>query len=128
MENFNYPYISKSVTEFWRRWHISLGTWFREYIYIPLGGNRVSVPKQVRNIFVVWALTGFWHGASWNFVVWGLYHGLFLIMDQMLKKITNGKISFGHVTTMLMVIVGWVFFRASDLKAALLYLKSIKQL
>ena len=76
MENFNYPYISKSVTEFWRRWHISLGTWFREYIYIPLGGNRVSVPKQIRNIFVVWALTGLWHGANWNFVVWGLYYGI----------------------------------------------------
>ncbi len=82
MENFNYPYISKSVTEFWRRWHISLGTWFREYIYIPLGGNRVSVPKQIRNIFVVWALTGLWHGANWNFVVWGLYYGILLLIEK----------------------------------------------
>ena len=86
MENFNYPYISKSVTEFWRRWHISLGTWFREYIYIPLGGNRVSVPKQVRNIFVVWALTGFWHGANWNFIIWGLYYGVLLFIEKFVLK------------------------------------------
>ena len=82
MQNFNYPYISKSVTEFWRRWHISLGSWFREYLYVPLGGNRAGSLKQYRNIFIVWFLTGFWHGASWNFVVWGLYFGLFVTIEK----------------------------------------------
>ena len=82
LENFNYPYISKSITEFWRRWHISLGTWFKEYVYFPLGGNRGGKAKQIRNIFIVWGLTGFWHGASWNFVVWGLYFAVLLIFEK----------------------------------------------
>ena len=81
LENFNYPYIATSVTDFWRRWHISLGTWFRDYIYIPLGGNRVSKLKWVRNIFVVWCLTGLWHGAAWNFIIWGLYFGILLALE-----------------------------------------------
>lgn len=125
MENFNYPYISKSVTEFWRRWHISLGTWFREYIYIPLGGNRVSVPKQIRNIFVVWALTGFWHGANWNFVIWGLYYGVLLFIEKFVLKSVLNKIpdSIKHIYTMLFVIVGWLFFASEDLGFALDYLK-----
>ena len=88
IENFNFPYISTSITEFWRRWHISLGSWFRKYIYIPLGGNRVSQNKHIRNILVVWFLTGLWHGASWNFIVWGLYYGLILLFE----KITFNKI------------------------------------
>ena len=125
MENFNYPYISKSVTEFWRRWHISLGTWFREYIYIPLGGNRVSVPKQVRNIFVVWALTGFWHGANWNFIIWGLYYGVLLFIEKfVLKSVLEKTPDFiKHIYTMLFVIVGWLFFASEDLGFALDYLK-----
>ena len=93
-KNFDYPYISTSVSEFWRRWHISLGSWFRDYIYIPLGGNRVSTLKHIRNILVVWALTGLWHGASWNFVLWGVYYGLFLLLEKFvlqkyLKKIPS---------------------------------------
>lgn len=88
MQNFNYPYISKSVTEFWRRWHISLGSWFREYVYIPLGGNRVTVPRHLLNLLIVWFLTGLWHGASWNFVVWGLFYGVILITE----KYFTGKI------------------------------------
>ena len=80
LENFNYPYISKSVTEFWRRWHMTLSSWFRDYVYIPLGGNKKGVLKQIRNILIVWSLTGLWHGASWNFIVWGLYFGILLIL------------------------------------------------
>jgi len=85
-ENFNYPYISKSISEFWRRWHISLGTWFRDYVYIPMGGNRVSTAKWVRNTVVVWLLTGFWHGAEWNFILWGLYFAVFLMLEKHLMK------------------------------------------
>src|SRR5690606_5855069 len=81
-ENFNRPYISRNITEFWRRWHISLGSWFKEYVYIPLGGNRLGLMKQIRNIFIVWALTGIWHGASWNFLLWGIYFGLILMMEK----------------------------------------------
>ena len=125
MENFNYPYISKSITEFWRRWHISLGTWFREYIYIPLGGNRVSMPKQIRNIFVVWCLTGFWHGASWNFVIWGLYYGVLLFLEKFALKSVLEKLpnSLKHIYTMLLVIIGWLFFASEDLGFAVDYLK-----
>ncbi len=99
LKNFDYPYISTSVSEFWRRWHISLGSWFRDYIYIPLGGNRVSVPKHIRNIFVVWALTGLWHGASWNFIFWGLYYGLLLLLEKLSLRIScqsflNGPLIF----------------------------------
>ena len=83
LENFNYPYISRSITEFWRRWHISLSTWFREYVYIPLGGNRRGLPRQLWNILVVWALTGLWHGASWNFLLWGLYFALLLMIEKL---------------------------------------------
>ena len=120
-ENFNYPYISKSVTEFWRRWHISLGTFFRDYVYIPLGGNRVSALKHVRNIMVVWLLTGFWHGASWNFIVWGVYYGILLLIEKfLLKKILDklpGVIS--HTVTLLLVLIGWVFFYYESLAAGL---------
>ena len=111
-ENFNYPYISKSVTEFWRRWHISLGTFFRDYVYIPLGGNRVSAWKHVRNILIVWLLTGFWHGASWNFMAWGIYYGLLLLAEKFLLKGVKEKLP-GFVNllgTLLLVLIGWVLF------------------
>ena len=125
IENFNYPYISTSISEFWRRWHISLGTWFREYVYIPLGGNRVSTLKHIRNLFVVWLLTGLWHGASWNFVVWGLYYGFILFMEKIiLHKVLSKTPKFiKHIYTMLLIMVGWVLFGSVDLTSALEYLK-----
>ncbi len=120
MENFNYPYISRSVTEFWRRWHISLGSWFREYVYIPLGGNRSGLPKQLRNLLVVWLLTGLWHGANWNFIVWGLYFGCFVTVEKLflLKWLQRVPGFVGHVYTLLIVIVGWVLFEFEHLAAA----------
>ena len=124
-ENFNYPYLSKNITEFWRKWHISLGNWFREYIYIPLGGNKVSTIKHIRNIFIVWFLTGFWHGANWNFIVWGIYYAIILIIEKyLLKKLLNILPSFlSHIYTMFIVIIGWVFFFNEDINKALDYLK-----
>lgn len=124
IENFDHPYVSKSITEFWRRWHISLGTWFREYVYIPLGGNRCSKLKQVRNILIVWMLTGLWHGASWNFVIWGLYYGCLLLIEKMfLKRFLDSIPSFfAHVYCMLAVITGWVFFAIDDISVAKNYL------
>ena len=123
-ENFNYPYISKSVTEFWRRWHISLGTFFRDYVYIPLGGNRVSAWKHVRNILIVWLLTGFWHGASWNFIAWGLYYGLLLLAEKFLlhklKIRLPGVINL--LGTLVLVLVGWVLFYYESLGKALRHL------
>ena len=112
LKNFDYPYISTSVSEFWRRWHMSLGSWFRDYIYIPLGGNRVSTGKHIRNILVVWALTGLWHGASWNFVLWGVYYGLLLLAEKFLLKgfLKKAPSWVCNVYTMLAVIIGWVFF------------------
>lgn len=123
LENFNYPYISKSVTEFWRRWHISLSTWFRDYVYIPLGGNRTG--NMYFNLIVVFLVTGLWHGAAWNFILWGLWHGIFLIIEKVLR---NKNISFNlpkqirWVLTMLVVVLGWVLFRAPDLKFAIEYI------
>lgn len=124
VKNFEYPYISKSVTEFWRRWHISLGTWFREYVYIPLGGNRVSVPKHVRNIMIVWVLTGFWHGAAWNFLFWGFYYGILLLIEKyFLQSFLEKAPGFlSHVYTMLLVMIGWVFFFSSSMGQAVSYL------
>ncbi len=120
-ENFNYPYISKSVTEFWRRWHISLGSWFREYVYIPLGGNRTGLIKQLRNLFIVWFLTGLWHGANWNFIVWGLYFGLFVTLEKLflLKWLKNRMSFIGHVYTLIIVLIGWVFFEFENLSVAM---------
>ncbi len=120
LENFNYPYLSKSVSEFWRRWHISLGTWFREYVYIPLGGNRCTRARQAFNLAVVWILTGFWHGASWNFVLWGAYYGVLLILEKFwMKKIAAGQRPIlGRIYTLTAVLFGWVIFafdRMSDL-------------
>ena len=116
LENFNYPYQSKSITEFWRRWHISLGTWFREYVYIPLGGNRRGLPLQIRNIIIVWLLTGFWHGASWNFVLWGVYFGLLLMLEKLflLKFLQKIPAFFSHLYTILLVLFSWVIFAFED--------------
>lgn len=126
-ENFNYPYISKSVTEFFRRWHISLGTWFREYVYIPLGGNRCSTYKHIRNILVVWILTGLWHGASYNFMLWGLYYGVILILEKIfLKKYIDRLPAFiQHIYTLLIVITGWVIFSFEDMGQLERYLKTM---
>ena len=112
LKNFDYPYISTSVSEFWRRWHISLGSWFRDYIYIPLGGNRVSTGRHIRNILVVWALTGLWHGASWNFVFWGIYYGLLLLAEKFLlgRFLEKAPVWLRNLYTMFAVIIGWVFF------------------
>lgn len=126
-QNFDHPYTSHSVSEFWRRWHISLGSWFRDYIYIPLGGNRVSVIKQIRNIFVVWALTGLWHGASLNFIIWGLYYGLLLLIEKFILKNILPKIP-KPVTllyTMIAVMIGWVFFSQTDFSAMGHYLAAM---
>lgn len=125
MENFNYPYISKTITEFWRRWHMSLSTWFREYVYIPLGGNRVSMHRHIINLLIVWSLTGLWHGASWNFVVWGLYYGVLLILEKYLigKYIEKAPAWAQHFYAMIIVMIGWVFFSSTDLSAALEYMK-----
>ena len=126
-ENFNYPYISKSITEFWRRWHITLSSWFRDYIYIPLGGNRKGLPKQIRNILIVWALTGAWHGASWNFVLWGLYFGVILIIEKlfMLKVLEKLPNFFRHLYTMFLVLISWVIFAFEDLSQMGTYLSTM---
>lgn len=117
LENFNFPYIATSITDFWRRWHISLSTFFRDYVYIPLGGNKKGVFRQIINMAVVWFLTGMWHGASWNFILWGLYYLVFLILEKfvlnkVLQKIPN---FFKHIITLLIIIVGWLLFRIEDL-------------
>lgn len=119
LENFNYPYISRSITEFWRRWHISLSTWFKEYVYIPLGGNRKGLAKQIVNILVVWALTGLWHGASWNFVLWGVYYGIILIIEKtfLLKFLKKIPAFFGQIYSFFVVIIGWVLFFFEDMAA-----------
>lgn len=127
-ENFNYPYISKSISEFWRRWHISLGTWFRDYVYFPLGGSRVeNRGRLVFNLFVVWALTGFWHGANWTFVCWGLFYFVFITMEKLTnfdKKFT--KLSWlKHIYVLFLVMMGWVLFRAPDLTGAVSYIQTL---
>ena len=127
LENFNYPYISQSVQEFWRRWHISLSTWFRDYVYIPLGGSRKGTERTYLNLMIVFLLTGIWHGASWNFVLWGIYFGILLILERIflggiLKKIPA---VFRHVYTLIAVFLGWVLFRADDLTAAAKYYKAL---
>lgn len=124
LENFNYPYISKSITEFWRRWHISLGTWFREYVYIPLGGNRCSRAKNLRNIFIVWFLTGFWHGASWNYILWGLYYFVLLMIEKtfLLEKLKKAPAVVSHIYTMFFVVIGWLLFVFEDLSTGVVWL------
>ena len=120
LENFNYPYLSRSVTEFWRRWHISLSTWFRDYVYIPLGGNRCSAARHIRNILVVWALTGLWHGAAWTFVAWGLYYALLLLGEKYLWGRIQERLPapVRHLYALILIVVGWVIFRAETLPYA----------
>ena len=123
-ENFRYPYVSRSVSDFWRRWHITLSTWFREYLYIPLGGNRVRVPRNIFNLAVVWMATGLWHGASWNFLLWGAYFGAVLIAEKFLygKALSHAPGFVGWAYTALVVLVGWVFFALDDLGRGAAYL------
>ncbi len=130
LENFNYPYISRSIKEFWRRWHISLSSWFRDYLYIPLGGNRCSLYRQYFNLVLVFFLCGFWHGSSWNFIIWGLFHGFFLVLERTKfgefiegEKIWQKIIS--HIYALSVLMVGWVFFRSSNLPYAIAYLKAM---
>ena len=129
LENFNYPYISKSITEFWRRWHISLSTWFKEYLYVPLGGNRVSKLRNYFNLFVVFLATGIWHGASWNFVFWGLWHGFFIIFEKITgwNKNKGGRgIRFAqHLYCILVFVIGWVMFRADNMAYAVQYIEKM---
>lgn len=127
LENFNYPYMSKSITEFWRRWHISLGTWFREYVYIPLGGNRKGKKRQMFNIAVVWFLTGLWHGASWNFVIWGLYFCIFLVLEKvfLLKVLERIPAVLGNIYSLVVVIISWAIFSYNDMADGSAYLKAM---
>jgi len=127
LENFNYPYISKTITEFWRRWHISLSTWFKEYVYIPLGGNRKGPARQILNLLIVWGLTGFWHGASWNFLLWGLYYALLLIIEKLflLKVLKKLPAFIGHIYTMVLVLFGWVLFFFEDMTALVGFFKRL---
>ena len=126
LENFDYPYISKSITEFWRRWHISMGTWFRDYVYFPLGGSRVRCKwKLIRNLLVVWLLTGIWHGANWTFILWGLLYGALIVIEKLTKfpdKLPGGG---SHLYTMFFVILGWVLFRVDSIAKAWQYMKAM---
>ena len=127
LENFNYPYISKSVVEFWKRWHISLTTWFREYVYFPLGGNRVPKWKWIRNILIVWTLTGIWHGAGWNFLLWGLYYGAWMLAERLflgkwLEKLPGAV---RHIYTMFIVLIGWALFAVEDMGRLGAYFSSL---
>lgn len=125
-ENFRYPYVSRSVTEFWRRWHMSLGTFFRDYVYIPLGGSRCSAPRMVFNTFVVWALTGIWHGASWNFALWGLWFFVFLMLERLfLKKWLDKLPGLSNLYLLVVVALGWVIFRYSDIRLGLTLARSL---
>ena len=127
LENFNYPYISKSISEFWRRWHISLGTWFRDYVYIPMGGNRTGIAKWIWNVLLVWLLTGFWHGANWNFIIWGLYFGIFLILEKLflndlLRKLPSLA---GHLYTLFFVAISFVIFNTNNMTECIVYIKGL---
>lgn len=126
-ENFNHPYMAKSVSDFWRRWHISLGTWFRDYVYIPLGGSRVSFGKQFRNIAIVWICTGVWHGANWTFITWGIYFGVLIILEKFtgLDKYLEKSLILGHIYTMIIVFFGWILFRAQSITEAYSYIKAM---
>ena len=123
-KNFDYPYLSKSISEFWRRWHITLGAWFKSYVYIPLGGNRKGMARTIFNLAVTWFLTGVWHGASWNFILWGTLYGVVIILEKLFLGKMLDKIPdiFGHIYTMLLVILGWVLFDTADLPTAGAYI------
>ncbi|WML24852.1 MBOAT family protein [Neobacillus sp. OS1-33] len=125
LENFNYPYISRSATEFWRRWHISLSTWFKDYLYIPLGGNRGGTYKTYRNLFIVWLATGIWHGAAWTFIAWGVYYGVLIMLEKafLLKWIKSIPTVLQHLYALIVVMIGWVFFRAETFTYGFNYLK-----
>lgn len=127
LENFNYPYISASVKEFWRRWHMSLSTWFRDYLYIPLGGNKKGLIRTYINLVIVFAATGLWHGAAWTFVIWGFYHGVFLVLERAFlgKLLENVPRFFGVMYSLLVVLMGWVLFRSNSLSEALLYMAKL---
>lgn len=127
LENFDAPYISKSITEFWRRWHISLGTWFRDYIYIPLGGNRKGRVRQMCNILIVWTLTGLWHGASWNFVLWGLYFAVILLLEKLVlgKALRRLPAALQHMYALVLILIGWVIFNCTGLTELRAYLTSL---
>lgn len=126
-ENFNYPYISESVTEFWRRWHMSLGQWFRDYVYIPLGGNRKGTARQVLNILIVWILTGIWHGAGWNFLLWGLWFAFFLILEKVFlgELLSYFPTIFGFLYMVCVVLCGWVIFAIEDVGSIMVYFKAM---
>lgn len=126
-ENFNYPYVSKSVTEFWRRWHMTLGGWFREYVYIPMGGNRVSKGRFYFNILIVWFLTGFWHGAGWNFIFWGMFFGLLMIIEKtfLLSFLNRLPSIISRCYLLISVLISWVFFASENLKESIIYLKNM---
>lgn len=127
LENFNYPYISSSISEFFRRWHISLGSWFKNYVYIPLGGSRCGIFRTSFNLIIVWFITGLWHGASWNFVIWGLYFGLIIVIEKafLLRVLSVMPRLIRHIYTILLVIIGWVIFRSESIESAMVYLKTM---
>ena len=126
LENFNYPLIASSITDFWRRWHMSLGSWFRDYVYIPLGGNRVNKLKLFRNIFIVWFLTGFWHGAAWNFIIWGLYFGVILVIEKfILKKYLDKTKVIKYIYSLLLIVIGFLIFNSSSLNEIIVSLKNM---
>ncbi len=126
-ENFNYPYLAKSITDFWRRWHMTLSSWFRDYVYIPLGGNKKGVLKQIRNILIVWSLTGLWHGASWNFIVWGLYFGILLILEKFILKryFSNVPKFIKYIYTLFLVMISFVIFQGDNLSNAFNIIKGL---
>lgn len=126
-ENFNYPYQSKSITEFWRRWHISLSTWFKEYVYIPLGGSRKGFGRQALNLFIVWALTGLWHGAAWNFVIWGIYFFILLLIEKcfLLKFLEKTPKAICHLYALFFIVTGWVIFACGDINSPSSYIKAL---
>ncbi|MDY3255400.1 MAG: MBOAT family O-acyltransferase, partial [Lachnospiraceae bacterium] len=124
--NFNFPYISRSLTEFWRRWHITLSTWFRDYVYIPLGGNRKGQVRTYVNLFIVWFLTGFWHGAGWNFIIWGLFFFVMLVIEKtVLKKFLDEHVIFSHVYSTVLIGLSWMIFAITDINALSVYITKL---
>ena len=126
-ENFNFPYISKSITEFWRRWHMTLSGWFREYVYIPLGGNKKGIKRQILNIFIVWMLTGIWHGAGWNFLLWGIWFAIWLMIEKLglLKILTKLPSLITRIYTLFIVLISWVLFSIESIDQIWIYIKSL---